>query len=158
MSQNFENIYQLHYSKVYRLCKGYFGGDSDTAADATQEVFIKVWENLPKFRAESQISTWIYRIAVNTCLTYLRKQNSKKELLIIPNENEINEEIDEKISKMYGCISKLEPTDKLVISMVLENIPYEKIAEIIGITEETLRVKIHRIKIKLTKCVQNERL
>ena len=158
----FDSIYQLYFPKVYRLCNGYFNGNHDIASDATQEVFIKVWENLSKFRSESNISTWIYRIASNTCLMYLRKQSYKKEVRTdqfseISIENDL-QETDEKLSKMYGCIDKLDPTGKLIIMMVLENLSYDKIAVIIGITEENLRVKIHRIKTKLTKCVQNGKI
>lgn len=159
---NFEDIFTSYYSKVYRLCKGYFNGNHDVASDAAQEVFIKVWENLHKFKNDSSISTWIYRIASNTCLMYLRKQSYKKEVLtnqfseiIIENDSQ---EKDEKLSKMYGCIYQLDPSSKLIIMMVLENVSYNKIAEIIGISEETLRVRLHRIKAKLTKCVQNGKI
>lgn len=164
MEQNhtFDSIYQLYFPKVYRLCNGYFNGNHDIASDATQEVFIKVWENLTKFRSESNISTWIFRIASNTCLMYLRKQSYKKEVRTdqfaeISIENDL-QETDEKLSKMYGCIDQLDPTGKLIIMMVLENLSYDKIAVIIGITEENLRVRIHRIKTKLTKCVQNGKI
>lgn len=158
----FDSIYQLYFPKVYRLCNGYFNGNHDIASDATQEVFIKVWGNLNKFRSESNISTWIYRIASNTCLMYLRKQSYKKEVRTdqfaeISIENDL-QETDEKLSKMYGCIDQLDPTGKLIIMMVLENLSYDKIAVIIGITEENLRVRIHRIKTKLTKCVQNGKI
>ena len=158
----FDSIYQLYFPKVYRLCNGYFNGNHDIASDATQEIFIKVWENLNKFRSESNISTWIFRIASNTCLMYLRKQSYKKEVRTdqfseISIENDL-QETDEKLSKMYGCIDQLGPTSKLIIMMVLENLSYDKIAVIIGITEENLRVKIHRIKTKLTKCVQNGKI
>ena len=164
MEQNhdFDSIYQLYFPKVYRLCKGYFNGNQDIASDATQEVFIKIWQNLFKFRSESNISTWIFRIASNTCLMYLRKQSYKKEVRTdqfseIGIEND-SQETDEKLSKMYGCIDQLDPTSKLIIMMVLENLSYDKIAAVIGITEETLRVRIHRIKSKLTKCVQNGKI
>jgi RNA polymerase sigma factor (sigma-70 family) len=158
-NNNFDSLYQLYYTKVHRLCKGYFNGDNDIASDATQEVFIKVWGNLSKFRNESNISTWIFKIASNTCLMYLRKQSNRKE--VRTNQFlEISVEIDSieteaKLSKMYSCIQQLEPANKLIIMMVLENLSYDKIALIIGITEENLRVRIHRIKSKLTKCVQN---
>jgi RNA polymerase sigma-70 factor (ECF subfamily) len=147
---------------VYRLCKGYFNGDHDVASDATQEIFIKVWENLPKFRNESNISTWIFRISSNTCLLYLRKQSYKKEVHTNQFAERTNEdyaqETDEQLLQVYDCIQKLEPTGKLIIMMVLESVAYDKIAEIIGISDKTLRVRIHRIKIKLTKCVQNGKI
>ena len=68
---NFNEIYRLYAPKIFRLCSGYFN-DSDMAKDLTQETFIAVWEGLYQFRNESQIGTWIYRIATNKCLRRLR--------------------------------------------------------------------------------------
>ena len=154
----FNELFQTHYPKVLRLCKGYFNGDADLAADASQEVFIKVWEHLGSFRNESGISTWIFRITVNTCLVYLRKNSSKKEIHSEQFPNVATEnyspEIEEKLSKMYACIQKLDEMGKMIILMVLEGMEYNEIAQVVGLTEETLRVRIHRIKKSLTQCVQ----
>jgi RNA polymerase sigma-70 factor (ECF subfamily) len=154
----FNELFQTHYPKVLRLCKGYFNGDADLAADASQEVFIKVWEHLDSFRNESTIGTWIFRITVNTCLIYLRKKSTKKEIRSeqFPNlatEN-YSPEMEEKLSKMYACIQKLDEMGKMIILMVLEGMEYNEIAQVVGLTEETLRVRIHRIKKSLTQCVQ----
>lgn len=160
--EQFNDIYNKHYNKVFRLCKGYFCGDISLASDAAQEIFIKVWEKLDTFRNESSISTWIYRITVNTCLLYLRKSSSKKEIRTdslpqLVTENYSNEK-DEQLQQMYQCIQKLEETNKMIILMTLDGIEYPEISEVIGITEETLRVRIHRIKKSLTQCVQNENI
>lgn len=160
--EQFNNIYNSHYSRVFRLCKGYFCGDIALASDATQEVFIKVWEKLDTFRNESSISTWIYRITVNTCLLYLRKSSSKKEIRTDIQSQVVAEtysdEIEEQLQQMYQCIQKLEETNKMIILMTLDGAEYQEIAEVIGITEEALRVRIHRIKKSLTQCVQNENI
>lgn len=158
IKEQFNDIYNKHYAKVFRLCKGYFCGEIALASDATQEIFIKVWENLETFRNESSISTWIYRIAVNTCLLYLRKSATRKEIrtVILPqvvSESYSNEK-EEQLQQMYQCIQKLEETNKMIILMTLDGIDYPEIAAVIGITEETLRVRIHRIKKSLTQCVQ----
>ncbi|WP_163409007.1 RNA polymerase sigma factor [Flavobacterium ajazii] len=160
--EQFNNIYNSHYSKVFRLCKGYFCGDVALASDATQEIFIKIWEKLDTFRNESSISTWIYRITVNTCLLYLRKSSAKKEIRTeiqsqVASETYSNEK-EEQLEKMYQCIQKLEETNKMIILMTLDGVEYQEIAEVIGITEEALRVRIHRIKKSLTQCVQNENI
>lgn len=160
--EQFNEIYNKHYNKVFRLCKGYFCGDIALASDATQEIFIKVWEKLDSFRNESSISTWIYRIAVNTCLLYLRKSSSRKEIRTDQLPQMVSEtysgEKDEQLKQMYQCIQKLEETNKIIILMTLDGIEYPQIAEVIGISEETLRVRIHRIKKSLTQCVQNENI
>lgn len=155
-------MYLTHYNKVFRLCKGYFHGDNELAADASQEIFLKVWENLDTFRNESTVSTWIYRITVNTCLLYLRKSSFRKEIraLVMPEviSETYSNENEEQLQKMYRCIQKLEDTNKLIILMTLDRIRYQEIAKVIGITEETLRVRIYRIKKSLIKCVQNEKI
>jgi RNA polymerase sigma factor (sigma-70 family) len=156
--QLFTSIYQEQYDKVYRLCKGYFNGHEGMAEDATQEVFIKVWQHLNSFRQESAVSTWIYRIAVNTCLLHLRKPSQKKEVKTEQLPDVAAEAYDpiqeERLQKMYGCIQQLDEMNKMIILMVLEGLSYNDIAEVVGSTEETLRVKIHRIKKQLSTCVQ----
>ncbi len=160
--EQFNSLYQQHYAKVFRLCKGYFNGDEALAADATQEVFIKVWQHLEGFRKESAVGTWIYRITVNTCLLHLRKPSSRKEIKIaqFPEQEAApyNPQPDVQLKKMYACIQQLDETGKMIILMVLEGIDYAEVAETAGITEDTLRVKIHRIKKNLSNCVQHERI
>lgn len=154
----FNKIFEEHYPKILRLSKGYFNGDADLANDATQDVFMKVWEHLDSFRGDSSVSTWIYRISVNTCLVQLRKKNSKKAVLreetSTATVDSESDETEERLIKMYACIQKLEEINRMIILMVLENIGYDEIANVIGITEENLRVRIHRIKKSLTQCVQ----
>lgn len=141
------------------MCKGYFSGDEELASDSTQEVFIKIWESLDSFRGESSVSTWIYRISVNTCLLYLRKPSTRKEkaTTIFPpvaTETYTGEE-EEKLQKMYACIQKLEEKDKMITLLMLEGTSYPEMAEVVGIREDALRVRIHRIKKNLTRCVQH---
>jgi len=150
----FKQIFDANSKKIFHLCYGYTG-DSDAANDLLQETFLKVWQNLDKFRQKSMISTWIYRIAVNTCLTYLRseKRQAKDELTenIIETRAEDFSEKNEQVALLYKSISKLEENDRLIITMVLDELPYNEIADISGISEGNLRVKIHRIKQKLTE-------
>jgi RNA polymerase sigma factor (sigma-70 family) len=149
----FKKIFEANSSKIYHLCLGYTG-DTESANDLLQETFVKVWQNLDKFQYKSQISTWIYRIAVNTCLTHLRveKRMPKDELTpaIIENSKEELTEKNEKIQLLYRCISQLEESERIIITLVLDEVPYAEIAEVSGITEGNLRVRIHRIKQKLT--------
>ncbi len=158
----FQEIFQANSKKVYHLCFGYTG-DEDTANDLLQETFLKVWQNLDKFRNQSMISTWIYRIAVNTCLTWLKseKRQAKEELtpnFIETKKEEISEKQDQ-IKMLYQCIAKLEENERIIITLVLDEVTYPEIAEISGISEGNLRVKIHRIKQKLTELYnRHERL
>src|SRR6476660_2492805 len=133
----FKEIFQANSKKIYHLCYGYTG-DDDTANDLMQETFMKVWQNLDKFRNQAMISTWIYRIAVNTCLTYLRseKRQAKDELtpLLAETKREEFNEKNEQLSLLYKCISKLEESERIIITMVLDELPYPEIAAISGIS------------------------
>ncbi len=152
--ERFKEIFRTNSKKIFHLCYGYTG-DGDSANDLMQETFLKVWQNLDKFRSEAMISTWIYRIAVNTCLSYLRveKRQAKEELTdnIVENRPEEQSEKNEQVARLYKCISMLEENERIIITMVLDEVPYPEIAEISGISEGNLRVKIHRIKQKLTE-------
>ena len=149
---NFEIIYKANWQKVFRLCMGYVN-DIDVAKDLAQETFIKVWTQLPKFRNESSIGTWIFRIASNTCLRQIEKE-SKMPRSEFPRE--IKEEIletniEKDIKFLYQCISELQEVERIIISLELEDMNQKEIAEIVGLSQGNVRVKIHRIKEKLTQ-------
>lgn len=150
----FKEIFQANSKKIYHLCYGYTGNE-ETANDLMQETFMKVWQNLDKFRNQALISTWIYRIAVNTCLSHLRveKRQPKDPLTddIIDTRSEVISDKNEQVASLYKCIADLEENERIIITMVLDEVPYPEIASISGISEGNLRVKIHRIKQKLTE-------
>ncbi len=136
-----------------RICLGYVNGNNELAKDLTQEVFIKIWRHLDNFEARSKISTWIFRIAINTCLLYLR--NSKNIKTPKPYSGSVEDKIvlEARIQKMYECINKLDSKNKSIILLELESIPQKEIASIMGMTHEAIRVRILRIKKTLSKLV-----
>ncbi len=159
--KRYKELYTAHYPKVMRLCLGYVAGDQDTANDLAQEIFIKIWENLENFRNESSISTWIYRISVNTCLSKLRTRKKNYRTIAIAEVLEIVEEYSDaerenQLVQMYECIQKLSETNRAIILLVLEGLPQNEISEIIGMKHDAIRTRIHRIKSQLTKCVSHE--
>lgn len=130
--------------------------DSEAQAkDYLQETFIKVWQHIEEYRGDAKISTWIYRIAVNTCLSHIRSAKNKIPAELQPGFDSADDTIavqaEQHIQQLYKAIHQLPETDRLIISMVLEEIPYDEIAATVNITEGNLRVKIHRIKKELTK-------
>ena len=152
--KNFTEIYNKHAPQVLRMCMAYSDNEAQ-AQDFLQETFIKIWQNLEQYRGDAKISTWIYRIAVNTCLSHIRSAKNK-----IPDELKENFDSaednsavvkEQHIQQLYKAIHQLPETDRLIISMVLEEIPYDEVAATVNITEGNLRVKIHRIKQDLTK-------
>jgi len=153
---NFETIYKTYWQKVFRLCMGY-ANDTDSAKDLAQETFIKVWKQLPKFRNESSIGTWIFRIASNTCLRQIQKESKmpKSELPLEIKEEILETDIEKNIQFLYQCISELQEVERIIISLELEDMNQKEIAEIVGLSEGNVRVKIHRIKEKLTQKFKN---
>lgn len=138
---------------------GYTNGDKAQAQDLAQEIFIKVWQNLEGFRNESSISTWIYRITVNTCLLSLRKTKTiaiSNRLNYIESINDASNHEDKeiKLNQLYRCINKLNKENKSIILLELEDLNQKEIAEIMGLSHEAVRVRIHRIKNELIKCVK----
>lgn len=146
----FEEIYNTYWQKIFRLCMGYVN-DYDLAQDMAQETFIIVWKQLPKFRNESNIGTWIFRIASNNCLRQIEKEKRfpKAELPLTLTE-EKDPLIEHQLQFLYKCISELPETERIIISLELEGIKQAEIANIVGLSESNTRVKIHRIKEKLT--------
>ncbi|WP_117884152.1 RNA polymerase sigma factor [Aureibaculum luteum] len=150
----FEEIHNEYWPKVYRQCMGYMN-DPDVAKDIAQETFIKVWQQLPKFREESSIGTWIFRIAVNSCLRQIRKDKKMPKSEFpreIFEETEFNSE--PQVQFLYKCISQLPEIERIIISLELEELKQREIAKIVGLSETNVRVRIHRIKEKLTKKFQ----
>ncbi|MBO3096713.1 RNA polymerase sigma factor [Gelidibacter pelagius] len=154
----FEEIYRTNYPKVYRLCQGYTNGDDAMSKDLAQEIFIKCWQKRQSFRNDAKVSTWIYRIAVNTCLLELRK---KKTVPITDHLKHLEESEDSfsvskelQLQQLYQCIGKLNTDNKTIILLELEGLPQKEIAEIMGLSHEAIRVRVHRIKNELTQCVE----
>lgn len=147
----FEDIYELYWQKIFRLCMGYVN-NSELAQDLAQETFIIVWQQLPKFRNESGIGTWIFRIASNNCLKQIEKEKKFSKADLPANlEEKKQESLEPQIQLLYQFISELPETDRIIISLELEEVKQTEIAGIVGLSESNIRVKIHRIKEKLIK-------
>lgn len=150
----FEEIYKTYWQRIFRLCMGYVN-DPAWAKDIAQESFVSVWENLPKFRNESAIGTWIFRIASNHCLRQIEQDNRMPKTELPSGLGQAStthsEREDEKMILLYQFISELPEIDRIIISLELEDLPQAEIAKIMGLSEANVRVKIHRIKKKLTE-------
>lgn len=160
----FKQILAENKDKVFRICCAY-ERDSDEREDLFQEIMINVWKSLDKFEGRSAISTWIYRIAVNTSLMHVKKSAKMKSLHSEVDERTLNipeaEERTEKISlglqieQLYECINRLQEIDRLIISMILEELSYKEIADITGMTINNIGVKINRIKKEISKMMES---
>lgn len=159
LRSTFESLHRQYHGMVLHLCRGFVRGDREQAYDLSQEVFINTWNSLPSFRGESSQKTWIYRITVNTCLMWIRKEKKRNttdwdetKMAAVADSAQPGEE---QTQRLYKAIGDLEEVDRLIIMMVLDELEYEEISRVIGITENNLRVKVHRIKQRLKTLMNN---
>jgi len=125
--------------------------NTDWAKDIAQDTFVVIWRELPKFRNEASIGTWIYRIATNQCLRQVEKEKRLPKVAVNTNiaEPELPD-LEKRTSLLYQYIVELPEIERIIISLELEDVKQAEIASIVGISEANVRVKIHRIKEKLT--------
>lgn len=156
--QYFKQVYEQSKDKIYRLCLGFMGNSYD-ADDLFQEVLIKVWNNLENFREESNINSWIFRIATNTALLTLNRTSklNEKEVDFKPNiyhyeaEKTYSTNKEQEVKKLYNAISTLKEIDRIIIGLLLESCSYEDISIITGLKTSNVGVRINRIKKTLNK-------
>jgi RNA polymerase sigma-70 factor (ECF subfamily) len=161
----FKEVLRENKDRIYRICCGY-ERDPDSRDDLYQEILLNIWKSLEKFEGRSMISTWIYRIAVNTALMHVKKESKLNSMKTSIDENSIDiaeagpEEKEQKIElgrqieKLYSCINMLGKLERLIISMVLEDLSYKDIAEVTGLSPTNVGVKINRIKKELARLME----
>ncbi len=150
----FVEIIKLHQGIVHKVC-GMYRHDLDDRKDLFQEIVIQLWRAFPKFRQESKISTWIYQIALNVAISDFRKESRRpkkvelSEHLMNISDNAYDSETEEKIQQMHFAIAQLSEIEKAIVMLYFEEKNNEEIAEIVGITQNNVRVKMTRIREKL---------
>ncbi|KQB41107.1 RNA polymerase sigma factor, sigma-70 family [Flavobacterium aquidurense] len=133
----------------------------DDQQDLFQEIICQLWKSYDSFRNESQFSTWMYRVAVNTAIVFLRKEKRKVDKYEIASENIKDDESDSNIKEsqidhFYKAVQKLEKIDKAIIFYQLEGFSHKEIGENLGISEGNARVKLNRAKEKLKEIIKNQ--
>lgn len=129
--------------------------EQDAREDLFQEIVLQLWKSFPTFRGDSKITTWMYRIALNTAISALRKYKKKpftediKEYHLNIMEQHDNDAQKENLQKLQWAIRQLPEIERGMIMMALDEIPYDEIAETIGITQNNVRVRMNRIREKL---------
>ena len=130
-----------------------FSKDNDEVADMFQEVLIRLWNGMESFDGRSNIKTWIYRVALNTCITIdkRKKRNHKTQLSMDIDYFNIREVKSEQAQFLHQRISCLQPLDSAIVLLWLEEISYDEIAAIIGITAKNVSVRLVRIREQLKR-------
>jgi RNA polymerase sigma-70 factor, ECF subfamily len=146
----FENWLGQHKSLLFKIVKAYAFTVTDQD-DLFQEITIQVWHSIPAFRQESSVTTWLYRISLNTAIKWTRKERKHYEakesldtVQHILQENKV--QVDERLVWLYEEISRLDKIDRSIALLLLEGFSYKEMAGIMGITESNTGVRINRIK------------
>ncbi|WKN46248.1 RNA polymerase sigma factor [Tunicatimonas pelagia] len=157
MKPEIQQIINQYQTKVYRTCLG-FVGDEQEVKDVVQEVWINIWKGLKTFRGDAQLSTWIYRITVNTCLFHVRTQKRSPEttLQVLPEvAPETVDDQEETMAKQLVLLQRflreLPEKDRLIMILYLEKSSYQQISEVLGVSVNYIGVKINRIKKSLAQ-------
>ena len=161
MEKEFLEIIQKNQGIIHKVCNMYCDSQEDRN-DLFQEIVAQLWKSYPSFRQESKVTTWMYRVALNTAITSFKKSKRRPDQNRLTYENfqladeEYDNETEENIKLLHTAVSQLTGVEKSIILLYLENKKYEEIAEITGITQNYVRVKMNRIKKKLKKLMVNE--
>ena len=150
--EDFSRIVKENKGTIYTVCY-MFSKDQDEVDDMFQDVLVNLWKGFQSFRQDSKVSTWIYRVALNTCISAERKkkQHPTERLSMDINLYEDSDEGSRQVQQLHSLIGKLDVIDRALVLMWLENMSYDEIACILGISAKNVGVKLVRIKEKLIK-------
>ncbi len=144
------------HSRIINKVSYFYASEKLPYDDLSQEIYVNIWLGLKQFRGDSKISTWIYRVAVNSALMAIRSLKPRIETIpmdfsILDISSEIDDMQKENLQQLYSLINRLEEIEKAIILLWLDEYSYDEIADTLGLKRNTVAIKIHRIKNKLSK-------
>lgn len=147
----FTKIVKENKKTIYTVCY-FFSKDTNEVDDLYQEVLINLWHGFERFRGESSVKTWIWRVALNTCNTMERKKKTRVPTIPLSIDIDLYNDTDEQskqIQIMYDRINRLDVFDRAIILLWLENMSYQDIANVVGISLSAVTTRLFRIKEQL---------
>ena len=148
----FVNLIQQHEGTIFKIARLYINSEVDVD-DLYQEIVLQLWKAFPSFQGKSAAGTWLYRVALNTAITYLKKRKKRIETVSLftgIDQFEVDDSEDKhQIARLYEMVSKLDSLDKGLVLLYLENKSHQEIADIVGISVSNVGTRINRIKKKL---------
>ena len=151
LENDFARIVREHKGTIYTVCY-MFSKDEDEVADLFQDILVNLWKGFAGFRGESNIRTWVYRVSLNTCISADRKKKRRGETIPLSMDINLFEDSGEDIKQirmLQGRISRLGPFDRAIVLLWLENLSYDEIGAIVGISAKNVSVRLVRIKDQL---------
>ena len=154
-------------NKILRVCRVYAWNSADQD-DLYQEILFQIWRALPDLKEKQFANTWLYRVAINTAISFVRKRASRSDRIVHFEHDELTraiesrqtpeESTDDRLTNLYLAIYKLDPLEKAIVTLFLEDFTYEQIAEATGINANNVGVILHRAKKKLSRLLKEEAL
>ena len=154
LEKEFLSMIEEQKRTIYKVCYMY-ANDQDDLNDLFQETVLNLWKGFPKYRGDSTFNTWVYRIAMNTCITFLRRSNTR--LQTVPMTAQMtgclvtDEETEARLKELYTLINQLGKLERALILLWLEERNYQEMADILGISKVNVGVKLNRIREKLKR-------
>ena len=158
LEQEFLQLLENHKGILHKISRMYMD-DVDDRNDLVQEMTYQLWKSYQRFEGNSQFSTWMYRVCLNTALTFFKKENKKLKTDEIREDFDRLDEIDSsekenQLNHFYKAVQKLNPVEKALIFLFLEGKSHKEIGEDLGISEGNARVKLNRTKDKLQQIIK----
>lgn len=160
MNSEFEKIIRENAGILHKFCQIYTD-DQTEYEELFQEMMIQIWRSLEKFRGDAKVSTFVYRICINTALSFRAKLNRSQKKFepldgkIFASPEKDNEQ-DEQLQKLYAAIRELKPIERAIVGLYLDEKSYQEIAEILGISKTNVATRLMRLKKKLIGKLNNE--
>jgi RNA polymerase sigma-70 factor (ECF subfamily) len=152
-------------NRILRVCHVYLWNSADQD-DLYQEILFQIWRGLPALKEKQFANTWLYRVAINTAISFTRKRTSRTERVVyvehtdltrtIESRQTLEQNADDRIATLYNAIFKLDPLEKALVTLYLEDFTYEQIAEVTGISANNVGVMLHRARKKLSGLIAEE--
>ena len=146
----FARIIRENKGTIYTVCY-MFSKDKEEVDDLFQEALIKLWQGLSSFKGDSDLKTWIYKVTLNSCISIDRKKKSRKTQPLMEGIDlfDKNDADNKQTDMLHARIQRLQPFDRAIVLLWLENMSYEEIAQIVGINVKNVSVRLYRIKEQL---------
>ena len=163
--QKFLELVNENRDRLLRVCRGYVWNSADQD-DLYQEVLLQIWRGLPALKEDQFAKTWLYRVAINTAISFVRKRASSMSRVVhfehadltrtVESQQATEDKTDDRIADLYTAIYKLDPLEKALVTLFLEDFTYEQMAEAMGISANNVGVMLHRAKKKLSGLMLEE--
>ena len=150
---DFARIIREHKGTIYTVCY-MFSKDEAEVSDLFQDILVNLWKGFAKFRGESSYGTWIYRVSLNTCISAERKKKRKAETIPLTMDINLFEDSDDEtrqVRMLRERIGRLGPFDRAIVLLWLENLSYDEIGAIVGISAKNVSARLVRIREQLKK-------